>query len=35
VLTHHNPKNLPMLAIDRKLGYMQIQGEFTMEKIIE
>jgi GNAT superfamily N-acetyltransferase len=35
VLTHHNPKNLPMLAIDHKLGYMQTQGEFTMENNLE
>lgn len=35
VRTHHNTKNLPMIAIDRKLGYIQMPGTFLMEKIIE
>jgi GNAT superfamily N-acetyltransferase/RimJ/RimL family protein N-acetyltransferase len=34
VRTHHNAKNLPMIAIDRKLGYGQLSGTFTMEKIL-
>jgi GNAT superfamily N-acetyltransferase len=32
VRTHHNTKNLPMLAIDRKFGYRQLPGDFLMEK---
>ena len=32
VRTHHNSKNLPMIAIDRKLGYVQLPGTFLMEK---
>ena len=32
VHTHHNAKNLPMIAIDRKLGYTQMPGTFQMEK---
>jgi len=32
VRTHHNTKNLPMIAIDRKLGYIQMPGTFLMEK---
>lgn len=32
VHTHHNSKNLPILAIDRKLGYTQIPGYYLMEK---
>jgi GNAT superfamily N-acetyltransferase len=32
VLTHHNTKNLPMIAIDRKFGYKQLAGTFLMEK---
>ena len=35
VLTHHNTKNLPMIAIDRKLGYRQMPGTILMEKIIK
>jgi len=31
VHTHHNSKNLPMLAIDRKLGYVPIPGYYLME----
>jgi GNAT superfamily N-acetyltransferase len=32
VRTHHNTKNLPMLAIDRKFGYQELPGFFLMEK---
>lgn len=32
VRTHHNGKNLPMIAIDRKFGYVQLPGTFLMEK---
>jgi mycothiol synthase len=32
VRTHHNTKNLPMLAIDRKFGYRPLPGSFLMEK---
>jgi GNAT superfamily N-acetyltransferase len=32
VRTHHNTKNLPMLAIDRKFGYKQLPGTYLMEK---
>jgi GNAT superfamily N-acetyltransferase len=32
VRTHHNMKNLPMIAIDRKLGYRMLRGTFLMEK---
>jgi len=35
VRTHHNTKNLPMIAIDLKLGYKQLPGDFVMEKILE
>jgi GNAT superfamily N-acetyltransferase/RimJ/RimL family protein N-acetyltransferase len=35
VRTHHMEKNLPMIAIDRKLGYTQMPGTFLMEKIVE
>jgi GNAT superfamily N-acetyltransferase len=35
VRTHHNMKNLTMIAIDRKLGYIQMPGIFLMEKILE
>jgi GNAT superfamily N-acetyltransferase len=34
VRTHHNTKNLPMLAIDYKLGYTLLPGTFLMEKIL-
>ena len=34
VRTHHTTKNLPMIAIDRKLGYIQMPGTFLMEKIL-
>lgn len=32
VRTHHNSNNAPMIAIDRKLGYVQSPGIFHMEK---
>ncbi|MFZ6026205.1 MAG: GNAT family N-acetyltransferase [Chloroflexota bacterium] len=32
VRTHHNALNVPMIAIDRKFGYMQMPGTFSMEK---
>lgn len=32
VHTHHNSRNLPMIAIDRKLGYVQTPGTWLMEK---
>jgi RimJ/RimL family protein N-acetyltransferase len=32
VRTHHNAKNAPMIAIDRKLGYVQQPGTYLMEK---
>lgn len=32
VRTHHNARNLPMIAIDRKLGYVQSTGLFLMVK---
>lgn len=35
VRTHHNALNLPMIAIDRKLGYVQTTGLFAMEKSLE
>jgi GNAT superfamily N-acetyltransferase len=35
VRTHHNMKNLPMIAIDRKLGYSMLRGTFLMEKVLE
>ena len=35
VRTHHNTRNLPMLAIDRKFGYRQLPGYFLMEKMFE
>jgi RimJ/RimL family protein N-acetyltransferase/L-amino acid N-acyltransferase YncA len=35
VRTTHNSKNLPALAIDRKLGYVQISGTRSMEKMLE
>lgn len=34
VQTHHNSKNDPMIAIDRKLGYVQTPGSYSMEKFI-
>ncbi len=35
VRTHHNTKNLPMIAIDTKFGYRLISGANLMEKILE
>jgi len=35
VRTHHNTKNLPMIAIDLKLGYTRMSGAFLLEKILE
>ena len=32
VRTHHNTLNLPMIAIDRKFGYVQTPGLYLMEK---
>ena len=32
VRTHHNTKNDPMIAIDRKFGYIQTPGMYAMEK---
>ncbi len=34
VRTTHNGENLPALAIDRKLGYVQIPGTLLMEKTL-
>ncbi len=34
VRTTHNAENLPALAIDRKMGYVQIPGTRLMEKIM-
>lgn len=34
VRTNHNSKNDPMIAIDRKLGYVQTPGWYRMEKIL-
>jgi RimJ/RimL family protein N-acetyltransferase/ribosomal protein S18 acetylase RimI-like enzyme len=35
VRTHHNTRNLPMIAIDRKFGYVQMPGTYLMEKLSE
>lgn len=35
VRTNHNSKNAPMIAIDRKFGYVQSPGVFSMEKTIQ
>jgi GNAT superfamily N-acetyltransferase len=35
VRTQHNVENLPMIAIDRKFGYMQMPGTYLMEKDLE
>lgn len=35
VRTTHNALNQPMIAIDRKFGYVQIPGTFRMEKLLE
>jgi RimJ/RimL family protein N-acetyltransferase len=34
VRTHHNSQNLPMIAIDRKLGYVEMPGTYCMEKVL-
>lgn len=34
VRTNHNSKNAPMIAIDRKFGYVQSPGLFSMEKTL-
>jgi RimJ/RimL family protein N-acetyltransferase len=34
VMTHHNTMNQPILAIDRKFGYVQTGGIFVMRKIL-
>jgi RimJ/RimL family protein N-acetyltransferase len=33
--THHNAGNLPILAIDRVLGYTLGRGKYTMQKILD
>jgi RimJ/RimL family protein N-acetyltransferase len=33
VRTHHNSQNLPMIHIDRKFGYVDLPGHYTMEKV--
>jgi GNAT superfamily N-acetyltransferase len=35
VRTHHNTKNLPMIAIDTKFGYHLFSGAYLMEKILQ
>ncbi len=35
VQTDHNTKNLPMIAIDRKLGYAQTWGKHLLEKKVK
>lgn len=35
VRTHHMVQNVPMIAIDRKLGYVQVPGLFSMQKNLE
>jgi hypothetical protein len=35
VQTHHNTMNLPMIAIDRKFGYVQMPGTFVMKKVLD
>jgi GNAT superfamily N-acetyltransferase len=34
VQTHHNTVNNPIIAIDRKFGYVQIPGYYVMEKML-
>lgn len=34
VRTKHNAENAPMIAIDRKLGYVQTPGTYRMEKTL-
>jgi GNAT superfamily N-acetyltransferase len=35
VRTTHNEKNLPMIAIDEKMGYVRTPGTYRMEKTLE
>lgn len=35
VRTNHNSKNAPMIAIDRKFGYVQSPGMFSMQKMLQ
>ena len=35
VRTHHNQKNLPMIAIDQKFGYVRVSGKLVMDKSLE
>ncbi len=35
VRTHHNTMNLPMIAIDRKMGYTVLPGTLLMEKALD
>ncbi len=35
VNTDHNTMNHPMIAIDRKFGYIELPGTFVMRKVIE
>ena len=35
VRTQHNVKNLPMIAIDEKMGYLRTPGTYRMEKPLE
>lgn len=35
VRTHHNTLNLPMIAIDRKFGYVSEPGVYVMEAVLE
>ena len=35
VRTNHKEENLPMIAIDEKLGYLRMPGTFLMEKTLE
>ena len=35
VLTHHNSLNIPMIAIDQKLGYQPIPGYYSMQLDLE
>ena len=32
---HHNSKNLPMIAIDRRFGYVQVWGAVSAAKSLE
>ncbi len=35
VYTDNNAQNLPMIAVNRKLGYKMLPGTFSMEKVFE